>query len=502
MSVFRQYKRFRDNISSLSCDDALRVIWAYSRYLWDRDFQMPSDFEISSIFVNLEHKAQWLTQWDLEVLAKEIILNAGDFGYGSWTLRRWDTLAVVVNALREFEEQVSAVNQENILIELNRIAHRQFVWQQNTPIPMMARHFKIFNTTEINEICLSRLGLSIEQVYLCGVAFVATYLESPFLSIPAPSDIPGLSDDVVKKFLSFLCRPIWGLRNILQSDQKYDASFFYAYNSLRTYPLILMKIKGKDSLVCPLPTLLIWRFTAGLYYELVRDPRFSNAFGASFQAYVGEAVCRTCPGDQLDVVAEQRYGSEKARKDSVDWIISDNDATIFLECKTKRLGWGGKVALDDLTALETDLDHMANAIVQVYKTIDDYRSGQYVHYRFHSDRKIYPVVVTLEDWHIFLVTSQKIRDLVVLKLGAVHLSLSVLDEMPYSIWSIGDLEAGMQIVNQFGVRNFIDGKICDPEMKQWEWHGYMAHKFKGKYSRRELFRNDFDAIFARLIPSG
>jgi hypothetical protein len=177
VTVFRQYKEFRDEISLLLCDEALRVIWAYSRYLDDGDFQMPTDIEINQQFIALDHQGKWITQWDLEILAKEIILNAGDFRLFYRSLRIWNGLADTVNSLRDFENNISSVGSENILIELNRIAHRQFTWQENSAVPMLVRHYDIFNDAAINEMCLARLGLSVDQIYLCGIAFVSNYLQ-------------------------------------------------------------------------------------------------------------------------------------------------------------------------------------------------------------------------------------------------------------------------------------------------------------------------------------
>ena len=157
----------------------------------------------------------------------------------------------------------------------------------------------------------------------------------------------------------------------MQTEQNYTEAFFYSYNPLRAYPIIYTTQGGVESLICPFPTLLIWRFTAGLYYELCDDSRFSNAFGASFQDYVGQVVRRTCVTDRFGIIPEQRYGQKKARKDTVDWIVSDNDVALFLECKAKRPSWGTKMALDDLTALEVDLGYIADAVVQLYKTIGD-----------------------------------------------------------------------------------------------------------------------------------
>jgi hypothetical protein len=94
--------------------------------------------------------------------------------------------------------------------------------------------------------------------------------------------------------------------------------------------------------------------------------------------------------------------------------------------------------------------------------------------------------------------SQRLDDLVLNKLKALSVPREVLSEMPYSIWHIGDLEAGMQVVDEIGIRRFMDGKILDPEMKRWEWRAYLMHMFKGRYSRKTLFLSDFDTIFSRV----
>jgi hypothetical protein len=103
------------------------------------------------------------------------------------------------------------------------------------------------------------------------------------MNVPFKSDIKALPVEMVEKFLSFTCRPWSKLRKTLKTEQEYDANFAYAYNSLRAYPLVQMSYQGNDAIVCPLMTLLFWRFTGGLYYQLIGDPRFANEFGEGFQ---------------------------------------------------------------------------------------------------------------------------------------------------------------------------------------------------------------------------
>jgi hypothetical protein len=239
MSVYRKYWRFRNEAHGLSCAETLRVIWAYSRLLDDEDFKFPADVEVSKQFLELDHKGRWITPWDLELIAKEAILNCDDFSpLGVRTARRWDTLAEFINAFKYFEHEASPVNQKNIIIELNRIAHRQFTWQKNIPAVMFPRYHKIFGTPVINNILIAETGLSIDELYLCAIAMVSCYFLEPSLDIPIPCEIPGLTNEIVKKFLALTCKPIWDLRIILRNEQRYDETFFYAYNSLRAYPII------------------------------------------------------------------------------------------------------------------------------------------------------------------------------------------------------------------------------------------------------------------------
>jgi hypothetical protein len=91
------------------------------------------------------------------------------------------------------------------------------------------------------------------------------------------------------------------------------------------------------------------------------------------------------------------------------------------------------VDIESEEALHNELVKMADFILQVYKTIADYRQNKYPAYEFKEGLRIYPLVVTLEDWLAF---GPKI-------LGSVHQKVVQrfekegmppvwLDEMPYS----------------------------------------------------------------------
>jgi uncharacterized protein DUF87 len=295
---------------------------------------------------------------------------------------------------------------------------------------------------------------------------------------------------------------ILSLNQILKAEQQYNENFAYAYNSLRAYPLVRMSYFGEEAFVCPIPTLLFWKITGGLYYELVDDPRFANEFGDAFQTYVGDVIECACPNPKIQRLAEQEYSVGKQRKRTVDWIVADEQAALFLECKVKRLAFGAKVSLTDLGPLEAEIDNMATAVVQIYKTISDYLDNRYSHFPVKQGRKIYPAVVTLENWHMFgPVMLTNLEEVVTTKLKEAALPPEWANEMRYSVWPVEELEVGLQIVNSVPIADFVDRKLNDPEMKRWAWHPYMTKCFSQHFPAKMLFLKEFDDIFANLLAA-
>jgi hypothetical protein len=505
MDVFAKYKPFRNKISLLARDDALRVIWAYCQYLQIDNFRIPNDIEVPKAFLTAAVPRGFIAEWELDLLAKEIVLNAGSTNSKGRTLRHSKTLGDIINTLKDLENEIYGCHEStgSILIELIRNAHRQFIWQGNPPnAATTIRCFKIFNRPKIVEICLDRLNLTVEEIYLCDMAFMGSFLSSPGVNVSFRSEIKQLPIEKIERFLAFTSKPLAELKAVLKAEQRYDADFAYAYNSLRAFPLIRMSFNQDEAFVCPLPTLLFWKMTGGLYYDLINDPRFSNPFGESFQEYVGQVLQRVITNPAMRILPEQEYGPNKARKRSVDWIISDVHSAVFLECKAKRLSWGAKASLNDLSQLEADIENMAAAVVQVYKTIADYQNSLYSHFEYRAERKIYPVIVTLENWRMFgSAMLDRLWNAVVHGLDAEAVPKDCIEKMPYTVLAIEELEVGGQIINSVGIADFFDGKLNDVEMRTWEWHGYMTRRFPTHFPARKPFDAEYEQLFGKLVST-
>jgi hypothetical protein len=383
-----------------------------------------------------------------------------------------------------------------------RIAHRQFIWQQQAPNwRWIIRYYKLFNTPPLNEASLSAIELTIDQIYLIGMAYIGTFLDQAFATKTIQVKIPGLTERHIERFLRFASLSVAELRNKLRAEHALDEGFAYRYSSLHEFPLVQISGAGAGEIACPLPTLLFWRITTGLYYALKDQEGFSEAFGQSFQDYTGEVLRYRITNEGMDVLGETEYLVGKDRKDTVDWIIQQGcESAIFVECKTKRLTWASKSGLANLGALEQDIQKLAGAVVQVYRTINDYRSGRYPQLSYSAGRRVYPLIVTLEEWYFFgYELPVRLENAVRETFAKAKLPISWLLEMPYSVMSIDEFETAAGVINTTGIHAFVSGKVNHPELRKWGYAAYCSDRHaEAVRNLPPLFDDEYRAMFADL----
>lgn len=504
MSIDEQYKKVRSIVRELGCRDSLYVIWAYAQFLQVKGFRMPGDIQVHRTFLDAQLRQAIIGEFTFEQVAREVIRHADIEPRRGRTLRNWDTLADVANGLRDLEEKIYAEFQigRHIQRELTRIAHRQFVWQQyrfkGEPI---IRYYKLFDTPEIDAHAQTATGLTLKEIYTIGMCYIGHFFEAPRITRTLDIQIPGLTQDHFERFLAFTSLSRTALASRLKAEHALDEGFGYRYSSLREFPLVRMSYCGRDELACPIPTLLFWRITTGLYYALKDVPGFFTEFGKSFQRYAGEVLNARVASTERVVLAEQEYHVGKDRKHTVDWIVQQGDeAALFIECKTKRLRWDSKAELAELTAQQSDLDTLAAAVVQVYKTIVDYRAGHYPQLPYVEGREVFPMVVTLEDWYFFGNEMPARLDASVrARMAQAGLSEGWLEEMPYAILSVHELERAARYFNDIDLPTLVLGRARHPEYSGWGFASY-CREVHGKNlpALPSLFWEEHDAMFASL----
>lgn len=504
MSRDERYRQVKAVVRQLGCRDSLYAIWAYSQWLQVDGFQFPDDIQVHRSLIDAQLPQAILSEFTLEQIAREAIRHADILPRRGCTLRQWDTLADIVNGLQALEGEIYAEFQigKHIHLELMRIAHRQFVWQQfrflRAPV---IRYYKLFNTPSIDNYAQAAIGLTLKEIYTIGMCYLGHFLEAPRVSRVLDIQIPGLTQDHFERFLAFTSLPRNDLAERLRAEHSLDEGFGYRYSSLREFPMVGMSYKGQDEFACPIPTLLFWRITTGLYYSLKDIDGFFTEFGSSFQRYVGEVLSARVTSAKRAILAEEEYHVGKNRKHTVDWIVQQGDeAALFIECKTKRMTWASKAEIADLAALQKDLDALAVAVVQVYKTIVDYRAGSYPQLPFAEGRQVFPMVVTLEDWYFFgSEMPARLDALVRTRMAAAKLSEAWLDEMPYAILSVHELERAARYFNEVDLTTLVLGRARNSDYSRWGFASYCSevHGKNGPALSR-LFEEEHNALFAKL----
>lgn len=504
--IYEAWKPLRNALNKLDVIDALGVIRAYSA--WDSlnsKIPMPTDIEVDPAFYNEPHM---LLPWDLETLAREVVVVCGHQSTPRATMKRWNTLADTMNKLKAIEEHIAQhhISGKNVMQELTvRMAHRQFRYQTEKPNKVsMVRYAKIFDHASVRPIVQRATGLSTKQLFTLGAGLWINYATKNLgMFYPLETlNITGISQTDYDKFMGLYALPLAELKAKVcdPAERKLDDAFMYQYHSLHAYPLIFSEIDGRPAHICPLPTLLYWRITAGLYYDLCKERGFDQAFGTSFQDYIGEGLSKTFKGGKVKVYPEE----PDTRPKRCDWVISQAKSFMLVECKTKRMTLGARITLKDDKELFEQLNTLGDALVQAYQALESYKTGSYQprQYPYDSAKKPFVCVVTLEKWYLLGPQLEMLREIVKDKLQNLGLDSKTINQVPYVVLSADEFECLAYLAKSIDFGDIVRPYWDDQELSRWEFGVYMGNQFKSELSGYEYpFASEVNTIFTkRIIP--
>ncbi len=491
---YDDYKPFRNFMRRFDLETSLLDVWHYALYLND-DKPLPPHYAVAPPakyqFVALK---TLLHPWELDLIAKELILNAGVGGDGC--LAKWGDLVTAVDHVRRLDEvtfELSDDKPRDVLIELHRMAHRQFPWQLKPSSNTLTRAFRVYGSPEVSRIVERELGLTTHEFIKLGAAVAGGFRNRPHLSLMQDYSCLGIPIDKSRAFLTRLSRSIQSLKEDTQKHQSYGRDWVYAWNPLEETPLVSLGASHPGRLICPLPQLLLRRVTSGIYYDIVKAVGFDNPFGNSFQTYIGDVLKAACLAPPFSVRPEKPYYVGDNLHHGTDWVVSDNGGHLFIECKTKRLRLDAKTRCDT-ESLQKDVVVLAKAIAQHYRNVKDAIDAKTDW--TPDDRPIYPLILTMEDWFIFsphvdeLLNSQVKR-----LLGEAGFDLSLLDEMPYAIASAHEFEIAIQIIGEVGIAKVM-GLKTKGHHRTWGLAAVLADAFGDELKRINwaLFGDDLTRL--------
>ncbi|MBX6966132.1 hypothetical protein [Alcaligenes faecalis] len=402
----------------------------------------------------LNNTSTEMLPWELELVAREIILN-GDLLPMALASRKAFTPWKAVELLRELTMKISKehVNSyDDALTAVAPLIHQQMPWSDDT-FSRIARYGQIYRHEPLAKIIQSDLKMPLSAWLKLGLT-VFSYLD---IDSSAPRSIffhvPGLDRQTVDHFFALTARSIEDLRLQTKAQQVYDQQWAYTFNPLRKSPINFF-MATPERIFLPVPQLLIWRVTDGIYYDLIETAGkpFAKAFGDACEIYVGNVLKVALSGLEVEIHGERRYDSSKGEKAGADWLVSDHSGHVFLECKAKRLTLPAKMAGFG-ESMDRDLNVLAGYIVQNYKNIRDAMQG-YVSGFNHAGLPVFSAIVTLEDWGLHTVQlKERLHTLVELALQDAGLPACMTVDHPYKVLSFFQLERHAQDIAKVGIAN-------------------------------------------------
>lgn len=439
-----------------------------------------------------------LHKWEIAILAREIVLNATP--EGKLRLRPWPGMVCVLNMLCRVDNDMAGAHMtpDRAYNSLTPTGQLQFPWQRPRQFNALMRYFKVFSEPDVERLLVHKTGVSTKEWFFVG--FGAAGLLQRECGISAHQDYRpfGIELERSKTVFGKLSQPFKELRAEVNKASKYDDTWMYTWNPLEAKPLVGLDPTHPERLHCPIPYYVLKRVSQGLYYEIDKAAGFNNPFGASFQAYLGEVLGETFPGPQFTIYEEREYKVGRHRKDGVDWILTDDLANLFIECKAKRMTVDAKSAVDP-AIIGQQVDYLAKAVIQIYKNIADALAG-HTHWP-RNDRPIFPLVVTLEDWYLLGTSADLLAEGVRTKMAEKNLDLTWLDTMPYTVASCEDFEDVSPTIAEVGIHAFFSLKHSG-DQQRWMIQHFAKEHFNEVYRRtvhRDLFREEWDRILPENV---
>jgi len=494
----------RNALRKLDLHDTLAVIRAYSAFRTVRvSISFPANMEVHQAVYSDE---RLILPWEMEILAREAFIVCSSQPGTKYTARKWNTFSSLINKLRDVDNYISRylVDDEKILHEVTvRLAHQQFKYQtERSSKASLVRYSRIFGHPKVEPRVKAKTGLSSKQLFTIGALLWIKYASQYFcVYYPLNTlEIPDITQADYDKFMQLYSLSMKEMKQRLAAERKLDDTFMYQFHALQSHPLIRTELNGRPAHICPIPTLLFWRITSGLFYDLIKEPGFDQAFGTSFQDYIGEMLEKTFGGTSTTVYPEE----PDTRPKRADWIIDQPTSFMLVECKTKRMTIGAKTTIQDDNELHAQVKVIGEAVVQSYQALEAYKNGKYRLQQYPYDPTKHPFicVVTLENWRLMGPQLEKLREIVRDKLLHAGLDSSLIEQAPFVICSVNEMEEFAYLLKMNDLTDVVRSYWDDPDKSGWTFISYLSHRYKDELrSYQYVFSDEVANVFTVQIGS-
>ncbi len=340
-------------------------------------------------------------KWEIETLLTVLLTTTKRAESQSVRFDVFDVFSGACNLLRSIEDDESAMllQHENFMLELHRIAHRQFGWQRGfASTERLYRFVYVYAQGACADFFERKYGISVQDFLRVGFLLFTQLHRSPWTRIVSLDQL-GVDLSMIERSLRLLSRSLPEIRSearalIDRFRQNSPVRVAYLPSALRQFPIITSPEHG--TYISPLPQLIMLRITTGLYYDLVDGPQnLINEANGRFEEYV--RILLKGFFTRFEILPSQPYGTKKAPKASPDILIKDGDQIVaIIECKATKLTHEAQFAVNPMEDAVRGYAQLVKGIIQVWKFFSDARRG--VFNAIPLADGAYGILLTMDAW--------------------------------------------------------------------------------------------------------
>lgn len=439
--------KLKKYLAAAQTEDFYKLIWAVDAIQSERIeaarhyFSFPEEAATSDI-----RSSYFAHKWILEDLCNEHFSirqrkrRGNKHRYLNCT--NFNTAARLVNALKSLQNAEDGIilAKADVLDEIPKIAVKQFDWQRGYFSkdgfyraafifggPITQRHFH------------ETVGVSFEQYTKIGFGIYGFFHNNHTMGPAVDLRQLEITRDEFDQVLERWSRAPHELLK-LSAPLKRKYPYSQARPSLlRQFPIIALEAQPKNY-ICPLPELIAWKITDGLYYETVGDNGdVRREIGDRFERYCEALFLEYRSGYGVKTEYEYRIPGKNQR--TPDLLLKRDCAVeLIVECKFKRLTFDATFISKDNIEDTPGMGELAKGVMQIWRFISHGRLGHL------PDETIVEnpigVVLTMDPWLVMSAKRyQVILDMASRLAADQGLDLVDADKIPIAFCSVKDLEA-------------------------------------------------------------
>ena len=298
--------------------------------------------------------------------------------YKELRLQDFNAIAKLINLQHQIEnfEAGLFITQENVILSLYRLTHRQFPWQRGfVKSNILLRYFEIYFCDESEQVFERLYGIKFRIFLRFSYILFSQFLTTPYFNLNTDLRSYGLDDVAKRRCCKLISLSLKDAQEEAQRLLGTASEAGYHPSLLRKFPCLMIGDLTNSHLVCPFPDLLFNRMTEGIFYDFTAaNESLSNTFSKRFEQYCIRLM-RT-KGEKYEIGSESEYGTKKKRFRTPDVLLTlDGRLLAIIECKARKLGSATLTSQDPLRS-SSGFEELAYGIFQLWRFFHHSRTGQ------------------------------------------------------------------------------------------------------------------------------